>query len=197
MLKKTLVLTLTVGLISAVAGCNQNRRLIPELGPVNLECEGGGNSIGNIDINCRVGVQVRIRGKNGEIGAADFFSLTQGRFDFSRSNVTVASTGTNILLTAATPSGPQQATFVAVSVGTSARFADPNAVANWLASVEASSGVESIGAEVSGVQYVNQDGATALTVDIIADDGNLTVGTGAFNNYVRPGTISPIGEPTT
>jgi hypothetical protein len=196
MLKKILVLTLTAGLITAVVGCNQNRSLRTQVTPeARLSCQGGGNSPRSSGVDCEAYVGIRITGKTGAVGANDFIALTQGRVDFSRSNVSIASTGTNILLTASTTAGPQQATFLAVADGLSARFADPIAVSNWLASVEASFGVEAIDATLAGIQYLNQEGPTALSVDVIADEGNITLSTGSFNTFVPPGTITPTADP--
>lgn len=117
------------------------------------------------------------------------------RYDVSRSNVQINSIGTGMLLGANTASGTMQNTFAIIRQGNSARFANPSAVASWLASVDAYSPIGTVDVTLQALQFTKQDGINSVNVDVIADDANLTVATVTHTEYVKPGIITPTPGP--
>ncbi len=113
----------------------------------------------------------------------------------SRSNVVIASAGTTILLTAMTSDGPVQTYVPVLAQGRSARFADPTSVANWVAAGNATAPVSSVKAALSGIEYVQQVGVNAITIDVLADAGAITLLTDTHTSYTPPGTITPTPGP--
>lgn len=179
------------GVIFSLAGCDDAPIRPRVLSDIKVNCEGGGNTLGGIRARCEGSITIGTTFKSASIGSVDFFRLLQGKFDLSRSNVVITSAGTSALLTATTAFGSTQMITAVIAQGKSARFANSLADANWLASINAASPVVSIDAKLVGIEYMKKDGVNALTIDVVADDGGVTVSSGTYNAYIPPGTFTP------